>query len=137
MEAEAKTARARAPCPQQTVTGPDGEPLTFYPYTLEKFAADPTGPHQPRLHGQGRRRPRIRAALFALNGDRTAYGMPNVAPLNCTWADAMGANQVTYGAGKWAGSAIQLECGLYEQSASTCASSRRASRDSATRTSRC
>jgi hypothetical protein len=33
---------------------------------------------------------------------------------NCTWADAMGANQVTYGADRWSGSAVQLECGNYE-----------------------
>jgi hypothetical protein len=56
----------------------------------------------------------IRAALLALPGDRSAFGFPNVAPFNCTWADAVGANQSGYtSASGWTGSGIQLECGDY------------------------
>lgn len=56
----------------------------------------------------------VRTALLALNGDRSAFGMPPVAPFNCVWSDAIGANQTTFTeeAG-WQGSAIQLECGNY------------------------
>jgi hypothetical protein len=41
--------------------------------------------------------------------------MPASAPFNCTWGDAIGANQTSYTEEHgWQGSAIQLECGDYE-----------------------
>jgi hypothetical protein len=57
----------------------------------------------------------IRAALRALDGDRTAFGFPAAPPFDCTWEDANGQMQTTYSnmAG-WVGSAIQLQCGNYD-----------------------
>ena len=102
------------PAGQKTVTLPGGKGLTFYPWISENFTNPPSDPVNLVFSGAGADARSIRQALFALDGNRTAYGMPNVLPFNCTWADAMGANQVAFGAGKWAGSVIQLECGLYE-----------------------
>lgn len=56
----------------------------------------------------------IRAALLGLGGDRSAFGLPPVPPFNCTWADAAGGVQASWGAGEWTGSVIQLECGAYQ-----------------------
>lgn len=55
----------------------------------------------------------IRSALLALNGDRTAFGMPNVFPFNATWSDAAGSVQAGYAGDAWAGSVIQLQIGSY------------------------
>jgi hypothetical protein len=47
-----------------------------------------------------------------LDGDRSAFGP--LAAFDCTWKDAMGAQQAAYATGPgWEGSAIQLECGDY------------------------
>ncbi len=56
----------------------------------------------------------VRVALMMLDGNRTAYGFPPVAPFNCRWKEAMGANQTGYAmpSGSTA-SALQLECGDY------------------------
>jgi hypothetical protein len=56
----------------------------------------------------------IRASLMFLDGNRTAFGLPNAAPFNCTWKDAVGdpQNGYTTEAG-WTASVIQLECGDY------------------------
>jgi len=56
----------------------------------------------------------IRAALMGLDGDRSAFGLPQVAPFDCVWADAAGGMQASWGAGEWTGSVIQLECGAYQ-----------------------
>jgi hypothetical protein len=57
----------------------------------------------------------LRAALLALDGNRTAFGFPSSYPFDCTWSDAHGEMQATYttGAG-WVGNAIQLQCGSYD-----------------------
>ena len=55
----------------------------------------------------------IRAALLALDGNRTAFGFPNVFPFNARWSDASGGVQAAYAADAWAGSVIQLQCGTY------------------------
>jgi len=56
----------------------------------------------------------IRAALLALDGDRSAYGFPPVFPFNATWSEAMGGVQAAYAEdGGWAGSVIQLQVGAY------------------------
>lgn len=57
----------------------------------------------------------LRAALRALDGDRTAFGFPAMPPFDCTWNDANGEMQTTYSnmAG-WVGGAIQLQCGNYD-----------------------
>jgi hypothetical protein len=57
----------------------------------------------------------IRAALLALDGDRTAFGFPPVYPFNATWSDAIGDVQAGYAEGEgWIGSVIQLQLGEYE-----------------------
>ncbi|MDH3496349.1 MAG: hypothetical protein OER21_06280 [Gemmatimonadota bacterium] len=98
-----------APGGQVTAAG-----FTFYPYTLNYYEApaqDPinlifTGNVDPRM---------LRAALLALpNGDRSAFGLPNVFPLNCTWQDALGGDeQVANAGGGWTASVVQLACGDY------------------------
>jgi hypothetical protein len=102
---------AAAPAGLQTVTTASGT-LSFYPYTLENFTASPSDPINLVFSGVGANPRRVRAALFNLSGNRT--GTPFASLTSCTWADAMGGNQVTYGNSRWAGSAIQLECGNYE-----------------------
>lgn len=87
--------------------------LSLWPYTGADFSGDPQDPIN--LLFIGRADPRaIRSALFALSGDRTGVGFPNVPPFNCTWGDAIGDLQTAYSdAGSWAGSAIQLACGAF------------------------
>ena len=93
-----------------TIGGGTG-PLALWPYTGTDFSGTPQDPIN--LIFTGRADPRaIRSALFSLSGDRTAVGLPNVPPFNCTWRDAIGDLQTAYsGADGWAGSAIQLACG--------------------------
>jgi hypothetical protein len=56
----------------------------------------------------------IRSALMALDGNRSAFDMPQAYPFNCTWSDAIGDLQTGYNAAsEWVGSAIQLACGDY------------------------
>lgn len=55
----------------------------------------------------------IRSALLALDGNRTAFGFPNVFPFNARWSDASGGVQAAYANDAWAGSVIQLQCGTY------------------------
>jgi hypothetical protein len=89
----------------------DGGSLAIWPYTGADFSGTPQDP--VNLVFSGRADPRaIRAALFALSGDRTAFGFPAVAPFTCTWTDAIGDLQTGYGAERgWVGSAVQLACG--------------------------
>lgn len=88
-----------------------GSSISLWPYTGVDFSGRPQDPIN--LVFTGKSDPRaVRTALFALNGDRTAFGMPNVFPFNCTWSDAIGDLQTGYSApGGWAGSAVQLACG--------------------------
>jgi hypothetical protein len=89
--------------------------MQIWPYTgtdLAGTASDPINlifPNQPD--------PRvIRAALMGLSGNRSMFGFPDVAPFNCTWADAVGGVQTTWTSeAGWVGSAIQLECGEFDQ----------------------
>lgn len=92
-----------------------GTLLTFWPYTgrtpVLGDAADPVnlilvGDADPRT---------IRERLFALDGDRSAFGLPPVPPFDCTWSDAIGASQGGYAESHgWAGGVVQLQCGAYE-----------------------
>jgi hypothetical protein len=105
------TAAPTAAAPAGLVT--DAAVGRFWPYTGTDFSGagqDPinlvfTGVSDPR---------RLRALLLSLDGDRSALGLPNVPPFDCTWSDAIGDLQTGYAdAGGWTGSAIQLQCGAY------------------------
>lgn len=110
--AVATTSTATTPAPLVSVTAPFGA-ISFWPFLGTDFsgtAQDPinllfAGQHDPRA---------IRAALFMLDGDRTAFGFPDAFPFNCTWQDAIGDVETAYadGAG-WLGTAVQLACGDY------------------------
>ena len=91
-----------------------GQSLEFWPYTslgLSGVASDPIN-----LVFVGKASPvAIRAALMALDGDRTALGLPPVPPFNARWTDAQGDAQGTYASeGGWTGSVIQLALGDYQ-----------------------
>jgi hypothetical protein len=85
----------------------------LWPFTGTDFSGVPSDPINLVFLGDAD--PRIvRQTLLALDGDRTAFGLPNVFPLNCTWSDAIGKNQTAYARSEgWQGSAIQLQCGAY------------------------
>jgi hypothetical protein len=91
-----------------------GESLTFWPYTGMSFDGSPMDPIN--LVFKGEADPvQIRAALFALDGDRTAFGFPDAPPFNQTWSEAIGDVQTTYAEGDgWTGSVIQLQLGDYQ-----------------------
>jgi len=62
--------------PAGLVTVPfGGDELTWWPYTVMDFSGDPVDPGNLIFAGQADPL-RIRAALLALNGDRTAFGFP-------------------------------------------------------------
>jgi len=102
-----------APTPLVTVTW-DTDELEFWPYTGAGFSSETVDP--VNLVFVGEVDPvQIRAALMALDGDRTAFGFPDVPPFNSVWTDAMGAVQTTYAEGKgWIGSVVQLQLGDYD-----------------------
>lgn len=109
----AAVAQALPPDQLVTVAAAGGDHV-IWPYTgtdLAGAAADPIN-----LIFSGHADPRgIRQALMALDGDRTAFGFPAVAPFDCRWSDAMGDLQTAYGEPTgWTGSAIQLGCGPFE-----------------------
>lgn len=89
--------------------------LTFWPYTGRSFDGEPVDPINLVFAGQASPL-QIRAALMALDGDRTAFGLPPVPPFNQTWQDAIGGDvQTTWAADGegWVGSIIQLTLGDY------------------------
>ena len=90
-----------------------GGALSVWPYTGTDFSGTPQDPLNLVFTGGSDPRA-IRRALMALDGDRTAFGMPPVFPFNCTWSDAIGDLQTGYNVrAAWVGSAIQLACGGY------------------------
>ena len=91
-----------------------GESLSFWPYTGMSFDGSPVDPIN--LVFTGKADPvQIRAALLALDGDRTAFGFPDAPPFNQTWSEAIGDVQTTYADGDgWTGSVIQLQLGDYQ-----------------------
>jgi hypothetical protein len=102
------------PAPGPIVTVMMGStPLDFWPYTGENFSGSPQDPINVIFFGKADPRD-IRAALLALDGDRTALGFPADPPFNATWDDAIGNVQTGYGSTEgWTGGAIQLACGGY------------------------
>lgn len=101
-----------APGNLKTVTS-NSKSLTFWPYTGEDFSGQPQDPIN--LIFVGKADPReIMAGLMSLDGDRTAYGLPPVAPFNATWTDAIGDVQTGYSDHDgWVGGVVQLACGDY------------------------
>jgi hypothetical protein len=90
-----------------------GTTLTLWPFTGSSFSSAPSDPVNVLFTSPADPRG-LRAALLLLDGDRTAFGMPNVFPFNCTWSDAIGEVQTAYAEPTgWMGSAIQLQCGDY------------------------
>lgn len=91
-----------------------GQSLTLWPYIGSDLLGDPHDPVSLIFIGQADPRD-LRQALLSLDGDRTAYGIPDVFPLNCTWRDCMGDIQGAYAEPNgWVGNAIQMECGDYQ-----------------------
>jgi len=88
-----------------------GGTSTFFPYTADDFSGAPKDPINAIFAGYANPL-MIRAALRRLDGNRTAFGLPNAAPFNCTWKEAIGDEQAAYGEAEgWTGSAVQLACG--------------------------
>ena len=104
---------ARVPPADLTTIAAGGGSLSLWPYTGADFSAAAQDPIN--LVFTGRADPRaVRSALFALSGDRSAAGLPNAAPFNCTWSDAIGDLQTAWNAASgWVGSAVQLACGSF------------------------
>lgn len=105
---------AVAPPPSPLVTVSIGQQnVTFWPYTGANFSG--VGQDPINLVFFGHADPRdIRAALLSLDGDRAAFGMPDMPPFNQRWSDAIGDVQTAYGVDEgWTGGAIQLACGDY------------------------
>jgi hypothetical protein len=91
-----------------------GQTLNLWPYIGNNLLGEPHDPVNLIFIGQADPRD-LRAALLSLDGDRTAYGIPSVFPLNSVWRDCMGDIQAAYGEPDgWVGNAIQLECGDYQ-----------------------
>jgi hypothetical protein len=92
----------------------DGQNLAFWPYTGRSFDGQPMDPINVIFCGAADPR-QIRAALLALDGDRTAFGLPPVAPFDETWHDALGGEvQTAWSEGEgWVGSVVQLTLGEY------------------------
>lgn len=104
---------ARVPPADLTTIAAGGGALSLWPYTGADFSATAQDPIN--LVFTGRADPRaVRSALFALSGDRSAAGLPDAAPFNCTWSDAIGDLQTAWNAASgWVGSAVQLACGSF------------------------
>ncbi|MCI0330507.1 MAG: hypothetical protein L0196_06085 [candidate division Zixibacteria bacterium] len=107
-----KPALQPPPAPLVTVNF-GGSAQEFWPFTGANFSGAPQDP--VNLIFVGHSDPRaIRAALLSLDGDRAAFGFPNLSPFNDTWTDAIGDVQTGYGTESgWVGGAVQLACGPY------------------------
>ena len=102
---------APAPSGMQLVSS-GGEQHNVWPFTSADLGATTSDPIN--LIFRGKSDPRaVRAALFALDGNRTAFGFPASFPFNCTWSDAYGDPQTAYADDKWSASVVQLQCGSY------------------------
>ena len=91
----------------------NGSTVRFWPYTGADLTGAPSDP--VNLVFAGPVDPvELRAALLALDGDRSSFGFPDAPPFNARWADAIGDVQATYVEGPgWSGSEVQLALGDY------------------------
>jgi hypothetical protein len=88
----------------------DGGAVPVWPYTSADLTDAPQDPINLVFAGADPRA--VRDALFAVSGDRSAFGFPAAPPFDCTWTDAIGDLQAGYSAANgWVGSAVQLACG--------------------------
>ena len=102
------------PADQATVTI-DGTPVVFWPYTGTSFDGTPVDPINLVFAGEADPL-QIRAALMALSGDRSAFGIPPIPPFNAPWQDAIGGDVQTacaVGGDGWVGSVVQLTLGEF------------------------
>jgi len=90
-----------------------GRTLRMWPFVDRVYNG--TGEDPINLVFVGQADPRqIRAALLALDGNRTAYGFPDAYPFNARWSDANGDAMVAFGGTDgWVGSVVQLQLGNY------------------------
>lgn len=90
-----------------------GQPRTFWPWVGRGPGAPPDDPVNLVFAGQADP-VRLRAALMALDGNRTAFGFPDAFPFNTRWSDAHGDAMATWARGEaWSGSVVQLQVGYY------------------------
>jgi hypothetical protein len=90
-----------------------GTTLELWPFTGRDLAGSQTDPMNLIFTGEIDL-VSLRAALMSLDGDRSAFMIPNVFPFNCTWSDAFGDIQTAYSDGDgWVGNPVQLACGDY------------------------
>jgi len=92
-----------------------GGTLDFWPYTGTSFDGTPVDPINLVFVGQADPL-QIRAALMALDGDRSAFGIPPVPPFDAVWQDAIGGDVQTTCAASgdgWVGSIVQLTLGEF------------------------
>lgn len=108
----AKTAAAPSPIVELAIPG---NTLHLYPFVGSTFGAVPDSADPINIIFTGNAKPLgLRAALLALDGDRTSFGLPDQFPFNCTWSDASGDTQAAYVEPQgWIPSGIQLQCGDY------------------------
>lgn len=102
-------AEPSAPTPPGTVPVIVGtETLTIWPYTTSDFdtGSDPVNLVFPYADPRA-----IRQELFKLDGARPPFGFLPLGAGACTWMDAMGYEQATWGEPEgWVGGAVQLAC---------------------------
>lgn len=111
---ESAAVNAKYPAPAGRVAiDLNGSPASLWPYTGEKLDGNASDP--VNLVFVGEADPvAVRNALMSLDGNRTAFGFPPVAPFDARWTDALGGVQATYVDGEgWTGSVIQLQLGDY------------------------
>lgn len=103
-----------APAPPGVVTVSHlGSTLRLWPFTGSDLAGTESDPMNVVFTGKADV-VSLRAALMALDGNRTAYGLPPDPPFDCTWTDAFGDIQTTWSDGDgWVGNPVQLQCGDY------------------------
>jgi hypothetical protein len=105
---------APAPPPGVVNVSFGGSNLQIWPFTGTDIAGTQADPMNLLFTGKADV-VSLRAALFALDGNRTAFGLPFAPPFNCIWSDAFGDIQTTYSDGDgWVANPVQLQCGNYD-----------------------